>query len=591
MMSGLEIVGVVLGAFPLIITALEHWREVARVGGFYIQIRKEYNKCLRGVQFHQIQYKQNLRMLLLPIVNDPNEIDRLIRDPGGRDWSSSTLQKDLEGRLHDSLPMYMGIIDDMGAVLEELTEELSLDKSTIQTKLAPPDSKKDTKPSSPQPLRKPSKFSPLKSKLDYQKFRLKFSLNEPVRKELFTQLKNCNERLEKLLDTSDKLSSLKNAAPTKIKQNYTLETAFKKIRYKSEVLFKALQDAWQCSCQEYHFANLRLEHPKLLEICFEVILTSVDPSPHGCNQWFWKELRCTQKSDCTSPHKLEKPSFATKASTDPSNCTMASKQSVTSRRQKSVAIAAMPVRTARKVEFATLLEPNIRLCQLLGSQAFNNGKCIGIISYGHQTYHLLPSTEREKCANIAPVTLDHILSYDFKGHHLSRRHRYNIALLLASSVAQLHCTPWLRNGLTKRDVLFFPRNFDGCSVLYDEPFIQQGFSIQCPTTSSAEGNDGIFYTLGILLLELCFGQRLEDHPLRKRREIGAGDIQEALDLITAIKWSQDIADEGGDDFATAVKWCFTGAKNTNQSLQGDIIKNVVRPLETCQDHFNMAVVG
>lgn len=195
-MSGLEIVGLLLGIFPLIISGLEHWRDVAKVGGFFWRVRKEYTKCRSDVQFHEILYKRNLKELLLPIVNDADEVARLVGDPGGKDWSSKALQERLEGRLQESYGLYMEIIREMNETAEELRKELSLDKATVQSKLAPPEPKKQRRPSSPQPPSKPSKLASAKSKWDYETFRLKFSFNEPVRNELLDQLKECNGRLE-----------------------------------------------------------------------------------------------------------------------------------------------------------------------------------------------------------------------------------------------------------------------------------------------------------------------------------------------------------------------------------------------------------
>ena len=585
-MSGLEIVGILLGAFPLIISGLEHWRDVAKVGGFFWRVRKEYTKCRSDVQFHEILYKRNLKELLLPIVDDADEMARLVGDPGGKDWSSKALQERLEERLQESYGLYMEIIREMNETAEELRKELSLDKATVQNKLAPPEPKKQRRPSSPQPPSKPSKLASAKSKWDYETFRLKFSFNEPVRNELLDQLKECNGRLEKLLSTSDKVSALQNAAPASTKQTSVLETAFKKAWKKSDLLFKALQKAWQCSCQRYHFANLRLEHRTLPEIYFEVILTFVAPSSQANTPWSWRELQCGQMIGCSFPQKLVEPSTVSRSSPCPPNCTLAPALSPTSARRKKVAFTT-PAPAVPKVELDILVDPSVKLCQLLGDEAY--GKCMGIIDYDDETYHLHPFTKRKRPDDSGPLTLDHILSNSFNGH-LTRRQRYSIALLLASSVAQLQFTPWLRTGLTKEDVFFFPCEDDDCSIPYHEPFIRQGFPLHYPATSNTEANDCNFYSLGILLLELCFGQRLEDHPLRKRHLAGAGEAKQAFDLMAALKWSQSVGDEGGDDYASAAKWCFTGANNANQSWRGEIIKNVIRPLEMCQEHFKTAAV-
>lgn len=131
------------------------------------------------------------------------------------------------------------------------------------------------------------------------------------------------------------------------------------------------------------------------------------------------------------------------------------------------------------------------------------------------------------------MTLDQILSPDHL-EKLPRRQRYATALVLASSVAQLQSTPWLRTELSKKDVLFYP-NVDDGNINYNEPFVRQGFS-----SSSEEHSDAVernFFSLGILLLELCFGRRLKDERLRKLQPVGSdAATKQAFDLVAALQW-------------------------------------------------------
>jgi hypothetical protein len=215
---------------------------------------------------------------------------------------------------------------------------------------------------------------------------------------------------------------------------------------------------------------------------------------------------------------------------------------------------------------------------------------MGTIGHDDEIFHLHPMIQKRQDVGSDPITLDRILSHDFEGY-LSRRQRYLIALLVASSVGQLQSTPWLRTGLCKEDIIFFPSNDDNSIIPYDEPFIRQGFPHSHSHLSSTDSfaNDCNFYSLGILLLELCFGCRLEDHRLHKKHP-STTDIatKHALDVMAALKWSGSVSDEGGDDYATAVKWCFTGVTDREKNWRGEIVRNVVRPLEKCMEHFQTA---
>lgn len=567
-MSGLEIAGVLLGTFPLIISGLEHWRDVARVGGYLWKIRKEYTKCRTDIHYHEIVFKRNLKELLLPIISDVDEVTRLLGDPGGAGWSDKSLQNRMGSRLQEAYNVYMSVVEEMNKAAEELRKELCLDKAAVQSGLSTTDAKK------PKP-----KSVLSKSNLDYQLFKVKFSLGEPVRDDLFATLKRCNERLGQLLSTSDKISTLQLSHPSNNKQTFALEAAFKRAWKESEFLFKALQKAWQCSCQEQHFANLRLEHRTLPEICFEVILMFEATTSLKIAPWSWREVQCGHMINCS----LQALSCQTSISTRPPLSKTSPRTPLGARK-----VAFTPQTSAPSNLVGHMLDPTMKLCQTLGGPDCDD--CVGIIGHDDKTYHLHPSKRRKRPTNDNPLTLDHILCCDFEGFP-SRRQRYCIALLVASSVAQLHLTPWLRTGLTKKDILFFPGGDNNCDIPHNEPFIRQGFAPQLPGIGGTDAKDSNFYTLGILLLELCFGRRLEDQPFRKKHTTVDADSKQAFDLMAAMTWLKDVSDEGGVDYATAVKWCFTGAGNAGKSWRNDIITNVIFPLEQCQEYFKTATTA
>lgn len=592
-MSGLEVAGVVLGAFPLLISGIESWRDVAKIGGFFWQIRKEFTKCRRDIQFHEIQYKKNLQELLLPLISDVDEVAKLIADPGGRKWCDRTLQERLEGRLHESYQLYQDTITEMNEIAEELRKELCLNEQNVQDKLLLPESRRrnSSRSPSPQPSAKPSRVSAAKGRLNYELFRTKFSFGERTRNELFGQLKECNERLEKLLSSSDRISVLQDAVPGKTKQTSALESAFKRISKKSDLLFRALQNAWQCSCQQYHFANLRLEHRTFEEACFEIILMFVAPSEFGDTPWSCRQIRCGHMLGCSFPQKVVDAAkssplrYETEALPQPAAAPLAPTS-----RQKRVGFAPATA-SVPKIEVELYVDHSIQLCQVLRDR--EGGNCMGTIGHEDELYHVHSIGSGRRSVGRASITLEHILSPEFEGY-VSRRQRYSIAMLVASSVGQLRCTPWLRNGLCNKDILFFSSSDDKSVILYDEPFIRRDFSHDRdhqPFTDSFVINRN-FHSLGILLLELCFGSRLEDHQLRRSYPSTTDAAAKyAFDVLTALEWSSSVRGEGGDDYAIAVKWCFTGTTDEVKNWRGEIIRNVVRPLERCMQHFQIAATS
>lgn len=82
-MSGIEIAGLLLGVFPLLISALEHYRESAEVLDDWWQIKKESKKCKNEIKVQELAFENNLERFLLPLVVDDNDIAALIAEPGG----------------------------------------------------------------------------------------------------------------------------------------------------------------------------------------------------------------------------------------------------------------------------------------------------------------------------------------------------------------------------------------------------------------------------------------------------------------------------------------------------------------------------
>lgn len=137
-MSGLEVAGVVLGAFPLAIAALEQRRDLARRLGLWQTIRPEYFTCKTDLGFHRATLTSNLRQLLLPLVVDDATVSKLLANPGGEGWKDEAIDRLLRERLDEKYELYFEYIKGMERVMEEVKEELAADSDTVQKKLNTP---------------------------------------------------------------------------------------------------------------------------------------------------------------------------------------------------------------------------------------------------------------------------------------------------------------------------------------------------------------------------------------------------------------------------------------------------------------------
>lgn len=263
----------------------------------------------------------------------------------------------------------------------------------------------------------------------------------------------------------------------------------------------------------------------------------VAPSAHGNTPWYWREIRCGHMLACSFPQKMVDTAISSPSALRYQPAAL----------PRTAAVASITISTRKKVGFAPFtpnvpkievnlfIDHNIQLCQLLGDEEC--GKCMGIIGHDDEIFYLHPIVQKRQSVGEAPITLDHILSHESEGH-LSRRQRYSIALLVASSVGQLQSTPWLHTGLCKEDILFVYSDDDNLITLYGKLFIRQGFlrgHTHCPSTGSF-AYDCNFYSLSILLLELCFGRRLEDYHLRKKHPSTIDfAAKNAFDVMAALK--------------------------------------------------------
>jgi len=204
------------------------------------------------------------------------------------------------------------------------------------------------------------------------------------------------------------------------------------------------------------------------------------------------------------------------------------------------------------------------------------------------------------CANKEPqkyVTLETLLSKS-SPVSLSRRQRFQIALILASSHVQLHPTPWLKSKWSKRDILFLYDSHDQTKVDTDQPYISRSLakSLQQPienTSTSAHiysFQDSI-RNLGIMLLELCFGTAIEDHKLRRNIDTNDEQIIQLFNYTAAVQWAREVVEEAGPEYCDAINWCLhhtpesSGVEGKDEKWREDMFVKVVEPLKYCHDQL------
>lgn len=194
------------------------------------------------------------------------------------------------------------------------------------------------------------------------------------------------------------------------------------------------------------------------------------------------------------------------------------------------------------------------------------------------------------------ITLDRILRKDGLPTP-TRKQRVALAFVLSSSFLQLLETPWLPTSWQKSDIVFFEDTENPGLFKFGEPHLENCLDKKMKSNIPTETDRRVQLSssldmLGIVLLELCFGQRLEEQSHRaKHPDTGNSTIERALDIQAARLWHGDIEEEAGYDYSVAVGWCLGGVLSTPPDRWREVmLEKVVHSLESCYKYLQQNVV-
>lgn len=119
-MSGIEIVGLVLGGFPLLISAAEHYREGFEPLAKWYKFRTQFIAFIDAVDIQKQLFNLTLECFLRSIDIEEDELQRFMEDPGYEGWHRPELFQRLKGRLGPSLGVFKSTIETMNGLMHDL---------------------------------------------------------------------------------------------------------------------------------------------------------------------------------------------------------------------------------------------------------------------------------------------------------------------------------------------------------------------------------------------------------------------------------------------------------------------------------------
>jgi hypothetical protein len=589
-MSGLEVAGVVLGALPLVISALEHYAEGIQTAKRYWRYKSELRSLILQIKTEREIFLNTLEQLLAGVVRIEHMTD-FLSHPGGDAWSDADVDLKLQQRLRNAHKVYLGNVDGMSRSLKLMMEKLALDaEGKVRWSMC---SFLAVSLTTCQPqFSDPSLF-----KQEYK--RLKFSLSKSEYSEQLSELRNHNQALARLTKQSLELEPSRTEAKTRACPNFNALQSY------ARSLFNTLRSGLQCNC-EGHAVKLRLEnrHERaeldedlLKSTQFRVIFTYSSATATKTATWKEADIRWIADKPqsvplppCTIPNYT-----ATKATrqvrfdqsrtqTNSSRATV-----IVTQQQTSVITKSVPTQI-----------PD--LCEAIAKlQLAPNDACAG---------YLLDSLKRRQ--GIYPLdvpvcqhdqqkwsayTLREVLTKRAGfNRRLMQHDKFKVAVDLASSVLQLYKTPWLKDEWSDNDVYFVHRPGAPSSTIYQHPFIYQKFSSTGPSPCSIAQaparrviRNQTLFTLGVLLIELLYGSSIED--LQTPHDLDSEGTPGAVWCTAERLINEEIELEAGPLYSDAVRRCVRcdfNKKNfslDDEEFQQAVYEGVVAPLEKTLKHF------
>ena len=589
-MSGVEIVGVLLGAFPLCISAMEHYEHTRKVAGTFMKIRRAHRRDLGKIKDCQLLFKLNLKELLLPLLHD-DVIDRmeyelLLLHPGGPAWKNEHVELALKDRLCECHDRYFEILRDMKDTMTELCESTKVDDIQFQQRLK---TKKFTKsPADDIQQAQDELLQKANHYVTFQAKRTQYAFTGSRRDTLLEDIEAQNTKLQTLLAANDRVSAI--APKQKPMQKPTFNNKALRFWRHANDIYSIVRTTWHCACRSClnlwltNNNNALTQMSLVIPFCHgqrsvNVRLSEAPPSLRLCIP----RLKAAGKRPVRPHTGLEPVSIHAQATTVGS-------VTITTAQQKSTATFishAQSTSQSTQQGFQSQSPSDYLkqkgLCNVISCHT-SSSDCIATVLEGDHEYAIYPCTQRVAMPH--DTSLADLLLPDSRVK-LTRVQRYGVALTLASSHLQLHSTPWLKEYWTSEHVLF-PASQPNTAILHGEPYILANITATTqPNTNQLMTKDRSFSTLGIVLLELCFGRRLEDHKEWQKPGYAALMQDSNIRQAVACVWLEDVGEEAGPDYATAVNWTLRQAPAVlkDEKWREEFAQNVVQPLQRNFEHL------
>ncbi|XXG94203.1 hypothetical protein Hte_000456 [Hypoxylon texense] len=562
-MSGLEVVGVVLGSIPLLISALEHYGGVLKALHRWRSAAQEIQSLKRRLGTQQAIFTNTCEHLLGGIVS-ATFLEAMIADPFGPLWRDLDIKCKLEMRLGPVIGPFGDTAASMVEAIKQFQSRLDLNEhgevKWIEAKALIRELKRAT-----------------------------FTIKRSHYNDLLDILINVNQDLKTLTKQSLQLEPERNA-----RYQGRLLLLLRDI---SKSVYIAVSNSIQCSCLTSHDVSLELVMPNLksTDKGEQVSQNSVfrcgfsytlDRQDSGADLRRWRKVllkldnskKLSQlpeasliqpQSDYPGPKISDKLRFKSVKFAPFGGKTKAQysslAQSQPNRGPGMAQPGAVPITTSATTKDINTTQNMVNLCPIKEHPKPPPIPCYGYIADQSTTensrFAVYPPELHDDYERATFLSMKYILERDeSRISPMSYRQRMKLAVDISSSLLQLSGTPWFPDVLTSDDIFFMVR--DGVPV-YDRAFVARGLfltaihqakpntTIQSPNSLPSQS----LFAVGILLVELLLLRTL--NHVWTPDCAGSTKHPMSAELIKDWKSIKDILDQvevmGGSNYYSAVR--------------------------------------
>lgn len=568
--------------------ALEHYNEGLKPLKDFVRFKSLIKQLICDLNTQKLRLRYTCEKLLIDLALSDGELACLLDNPKSSGWQAEPLVLQLKERLHDSYTTYLELLDRLANTLHNLADKIGLDRQ-----------------GRPQ-------WVDAKTHKRYWK-RFTTCLGRKEHDALLLQMSKDNDNLQHLATDNLQLG------PRRL-HRHNQKKAFTQVRDCAIRLQKALRSLWSCNCSVVHQAELRLERRNFNEPpCFRVTFPVTSTATHtSLSTWHETEIKTSEPISTTAKSTWCSTSIKTNHTSEHMSSVAARFQNAKISEKKRVAWAITPGVEAASMHFVErnvtsqqgVSQPKAKdiddLCSFLrGANAEPRKSVLGQFECDDRQYEVA-SVTRYNITDIINSTLHDLLleqeqnstqlgaiswstgaTMPTNSPRLTRKARLELATILASTVLQLHTTPWLESDWSGKDIRI-------CKGSRDHPYIShvfkrsdQGSSIQSsPKPQFTPIRNQAIFRLGVLLLELSLGKPLDSYKTTDR-------LMPFQDFLLASQLTERLVGEESDSYISATQACIFGnfgCKAKDLDLEDDafrraVYEDVVLPLEQDLEFF------